>query len=35
MQPIQALLHRIEWDPEFGFAKFVVGYYDRVAKAVV
>jgi uncharacterized protein (UPF0248 family) len=35
MIPIQDLLHRIQWDPEFGKGEFVVGYYDRVADAVV
>ena len=35
MIPIQDLLHRIEWDPEFGQGEFVVGYYDRVADSIV
>jgi uncharacterized protein (UPF0248 family) len=30
MIPIQDLLHRIQWDPEFGKAEFVLGYYDRL-----
>jgi uncharacterized protein (UPF0248 family) len=30
MTPIQDLLHRIQWDPQFGQGRFVVGYYDRV-----
>jgi uncharacterized protein (UPF0248 family) len=29
--PIHELLARIRWDPEFGAAKFVIGYYDRIA----
>jgi uncharacterized protein (UPF0248 family) len=35
MTPIQDLLHRIRWDPEFGAAAFEVGYLDRVAGGVV
>jgi uncharacterized protein (UPF0248 family) len=35
MIPIQDLLHRIRWDPEFGKGEFVVGYYDRVARGLV
>jgi uncharacterized protein (UPF0248 family) len=31
MIPIQDLLHRIQWDSEFGKAEFVVGYLDRVS----
>ena len=31
MQPIQDLLHRIRWDPEFGKGTFVIGHWDRVA----
>lgn len=31
-QPIQDLLHRIRWDPEFGKGTFAVGYWDRVAR---
>jgi uncharacterized protein (UPF0248 family) len=31
MQPLQDLLHRIKWDPEFGKGSFALGYYDRVA----
>ena len=31
MQPLQDLLHRIRWDPEFGKGHFVLGYLDRVA----
>ncbi len=29
MIPIQDLLHRIQWDPEFGKGDFVIGYFDR------
>ncbi|MFO1435804.1 MAG: DUF504 domain-containing protein [Gammaproteobacteria bacterium] len=34
-EPIQDLLNRIRWDPGFGFARFVVGYYDRVSNTIV
>ena len=30
MQPIQALLNRIRWDPEFGKQAFSLAYYDRL-----
>ena len=29
MIPIQQLISRIRWDPEFGRAGFAIGYYDR------
>lgn len=35
MIPIQDLLHRIQWDREFGRAVFEVGYVDRVAGGTV
>jgi uncharacterized protein (UPF0248 family) len=35
MIPIQDLLHRIQWDREFGRAAFEVGYTDRVAGGTV
>ncbi|MGZ5050717.1 MAG: DUF504 domain-containing protein [Methylobacter sp.] len=35
MIPIQDLLHRIHWDPEFGRGEFVVGYYDRVGREII
>jgi uncharacterized protein (UPF0248 family) len=35
MMPIQDLLHRIRWDREFGQSRFEIGYYDRMAKALV
>ncbi len=35
MTPIHELLARIRWDPEFGAAQFVIGYYDRVTGAQV
>ena len=35
MIPIQDLLHRIQWDSEFGNAEFVLGYYDRVENRIV
>jgi uncharacterized protein (UPF0248 family) len=33
--PIQDLLHRILWDPEFGRGEFEIGYEDRLAGRVV
>jgi uncharacterized protein (UPF0248 family) len=33
--PVHELLARIRWDPEFGAARFVIGYYDRVISAEV
>lgn len=30
MQPLQDLLARIRWDPEFGKASFALGYEDRM-----
>jgi uncharacterized protein (UPF0248 family) len=35
MMPIQELFHRIQWDPEFGKAEFMIGYHDRLAKRIV
>ena len=35
MQPIQDLLHRIQWDADFGRAEFQLGYLDRVSHAIV
>ena len=35
MIPIQDLLHRIRWDPEFGRTTFVIGYFDRVQHSIV
>jgi len=35
MTPIHELLARVRWDPEFGAAQFVIGYYDRVTRAQV
>jgi uncharacterized protein (UPF0248 family) len=34
MKPIQELISRIRWDPEFGGAEFAIGYYDRTADRV-
>jgi len=31
MRPLQELLHRIRWDPEFGQGTFELAYVDRVA----
>jgi len=33
--PIQDLLHRMRWDPQFRTAAFEIGYYDRVLDQVV
>lgn len=35
MVPIQDLLHRIRWDPEFGRGEFRIGYYDRVEHEII
>ena len=35
MMPIHELLNRIRWDREFGRADFIIGYYDRVADALI
>lgn len=35
MTPIQDLLHRIQWDPEFGKGEFVIGYHDRLDDRIV
>lgn len=35
MMPIQDLLHRIRWDPEFGNAQFEIRYLDKAAHALV
>ena len=35
MTPIQELLSRIRWDPDFAAATFAIGYYDRVAERVI
>lgn len=35
MVPIQDLLHRIRWDPEFGRGEFVIGYYDRIEHEII
>ncbi|RJG02955.1 DUF504 domain-containing protein [Noviherbaspirillum sedimenti] len=35
MTPIQDVLHRIQWDPEFGNARFMIGYYDRLDDRIV
>jgi uncharacterized protein (UPF0248 family) len=31
MLPIQDLLHRIRWDPEFGNGRFEIAYLDKIA----
>jgi uncharacterized protein (UPF0248 family) len=35
MQPINDLLNRIHWDPEFGRGRFEIGYYDRLEKKII
>ncbi len=35
MIPIQDLLHRLRWDPQFAQGEFTLGYYDRVARDLV
>jgi uncharacterized protein (UPF0248 family) len=35
MTPVHELLARIRWDPGFGAANFVIGYWDRVGRAEV
>jgi uncharacterized protein (UPF0248 family) len=35
MIPIQELLSRIRWDPEFGRGKFIIGYYDRIEAQII
>jgi uncharacterized protein (UPF0248 family) len=35
MIPIQELLSRIRWDPEFGGGKFIIGYHDRIKAQIV
>lgn len=35
MQPVQDLLHRIQWDHAFAAAEFEIGYYDRVEDRIV
>jgi uncharacterized protein (UPF0248 family) len=35
LTPIQDLLHRIQWDPEFAGSAVVIGYYDRVSRGIV
>jgi uncharacterized protein (UPF0248 family) len=35
MTPIHDLLHRIQWDPEYGRGAFEIGYWDRIARRVV
>lgn len=35
MLPIHKLLSRIRWDPRFRIGRFVLGYYDRMARRIV
>ena len=35
MQPIQELMARIQWDPEFGQGRFELGFLDHVSSTIV
>lgn len=35
MLPLERLLHRIKWDPEFGKGVLALGYYDRVLEGEI
>lgn len=35
MAPVQDLLNRIRWDPEFARGEFELGYFDRVEGHVI
>lgn len=35
MIPINELLNRIRWDPEFARGRFELGYYDRVMGRII
>jgi uncharacterized protein (UPF0248 family) len=35
MQPIQELLNRIHWDPEFGRGRFELAFLDHAARDLV
>ena len=35
MIPIQELLNRIRWDPEFAKGEFQLGYYDRTEDRIL
>jgi uncharacterized protein (UPF0248 family) len=35
MVPIDELLNRIRWDPEFGRGEFQLGYFDRVEDRII
>ena len=35
MIPIHELLHRIQWDPEYGRGEFLLGYFDRLEERIV
>lgn len=35
MRPIHELLARIRWDAQFAGSRFVIGYWDRVARRVL
>lgn len=35
MIPVHELLNRIRWDEDYGKAKFVIGYYDRIENNII
>lgn len=35
MIPIDELLNRIRWDPEYGQGEFAIGYYDRLEERII
>ena len=35
MIPIQDVLNRIRWDPDFAQGEFTIAYYDRIKKDLV
>lgn len=35
MRPIHELLARIRWDAQFAGSRFVIGYWDRVARKLL
>ena len=35
MIPTEDVLHRMQWDAEFGNRQFLIGYSDRVGKRIV
>jgi uncharacterized protein (UPF0248 family) len=35
MKPVQEMLSRIRWDPDWANDEFTIGYYDRVERRIV